>query len=55
METEVKKSYVVIFKDSDKFRDILVEAFSEDEAKILAQAQRIKSGVRYDVYKVVEV
>lgn len=45
------KKYKVFFKDAD----IIVRAFNEKEAKILAQAQAIKNGWDYEVMNIKEI
>lgn len=46
-----KKKFKVFFANGD----VLVDAFSENEAKILAQAQAIKNGWDYTVFKIKEI
>lgn len=45
------KKYKVFFKHAD----IIVRAFNEKEAKILAQAQAIKNGWDYEVMNIKEI
>ena len=46
-----KKKFKVFFASGD----VLVGAFTENEAKILAQAQAIKNGWDYTVFKITEI
>ena len=46
-----KKKFKVFFAGGD----VIVGAFSENEAKILAQAQAIKNGWDYTVFKITEI
>ena len=43
--------FAVTFEDSDKISKVIVKAFSEEEAIILAKAERIRDGKRYDNFK----
>jgi hypothetical protein len=42
----------VWFQHGDHTRYVVVYTFSEQEAKILAQAERIKGGLTYEVLRV---
>lgn len=46
-----KKKFKVFFASGD----VLVSAFTENEAKILAQSQAIKNGWDYTVFKITEI
>ena len=46
-----KKKFKVFFASGD----VIVSAFNEKEAKILAQAQAIKNGWDYTVFKITEI
>ena len=46
-----KKKFKVFFASGD----VIVDAFSENEAKILAQAQAINNGWDYTVFKITEI
>ena len=46
-----KKKFKVFFASGD----VIVGAFTENEAKILAQAQAIENGWDYTVFKITEI
>ena len=46
-----RKKFKVFFASGD----VIVGAFSENEAKILAQAQAINNGWDYTVFKITEI
>ena len=46
-----EKKFKVFFASGD----VIVSAFNEKEAKILAQAQAIKNGWDYTVFKITEI
>ena len=46
-----KKKFKVFFSSGD----VIVSAFNEKEAKILARAQAIENGWEYKVFKITEI
>lgn len=50
-----QNTYMVYFEVKSENQPITVHAFNEREAVILAQAERIKNGLTYEVHDVVEV